>query len=71
MQQGTSRSSAPPAAPLFVVPSADASTASAPLAMRRALAEHLDDPLNRYYRYPAARGLLRVFGGLPLRPTII
>lgn len=35
---------------------------------RRALAENLDDPLNRWYRYPAARGLLRVAGGLPLRP---
>jgi phosphatidylglycerophosphate synthase len=36
--------------------------------VRRALADHLDDPLNRYYRYPAARGLLRIIGGLPLRP---
>ena len=38
---------------------------------RRELAEHLDDPLNRYYRYPAARGLLRIAGGLPLRPDHI
>ncbi len=35
---------------------------------RRKLAENLDDPLNRFYRYPAARALLRVAGGLPLRP---
>jgi hypothetical protein len=41
---------------------------SASLDERRALALNLDDPLNRYYRYPAARGLLRVAGGLPLRP---
>lgn len=38
---------------------------------RRKLAENLDDPLNRYYRYPAARGLLRIAGGLPLRPDHI
>lgn len=38
---------------------------------RRALADHLSDPLNRYYRYPAARGLLRVIGFLPLRPDHI
>ena len=68
MQQRTSSSSAPPAAPLFVVPSGDA---SASLEVRRALAAHLDDPLNRYYRYPAARALLRVAGGLPLRPDHI
>lgn len=35
---------------------------------RLKLAENLDDPLNRYYRYPAARALLRVAMGLPLRP---
>ena len=68
MQQSTSSSSAPPSAPRFVVPSADA---SASLQVRRALAEHLDDPLNRYYRYPAARGLLRIAGGLPFRPDHI
>ncbi len=68
MQQSTSSSSAPPAAPLFVVPSADA---SASLEVRRSLAAHLDDPLNRYYRYPAARALLRIAGGLPLRPDHI
>jgi len=38
---------------------------------RKKLAESLDDPLNRYYRYPAARGLLHVAGGLPLRPDHI
>jgi len=38
---------------------------------RRDLAEHLADPLNRYYRYPAARALLRIAGGLPLRPDHI
>lgn len=38
---------------------------------RTELAENLDDPLNRYYRYPAARGLLRIAGGLPLRPDHI
>lgn len=38
---------------------------------RRELAEHLADPLNRYYRYPAARALLRVIGFLPLRPDHI
>jgi hypothetical protein len=43
----------------------------ASLEERRALADHLDDPLNRYYRYPAARGLLRIAGGLPLRPDHI
>ena len=68
MQQSTSRSSAPPSAPLFAVPSADVNDAAF---ARRALAEHLDDPLNRYYRYPAARGLLRIAGGLPLRPDHI
>ncbi len=43
----------------------------ASLEERRALAEFLDDPLNRFYRYPAARALLRVAGGLPLRPDHI
>jgi phosphatidylglycerophosphate synthase len=38
---------------------------------RRALAANLDDPLNRWYRYPAARALLRVAIGLPLRPDHI
>ncbi|MDB4943455.1 MAG: hypothetical protein JWP97_2989 [Labilithrix sp.] len=38
---------------------------------RRALAENLSDPLNRYYRYPAARALLHVIGSLPLRPDHI
>lgn len=38
---------------------------------RRGLAEHLSDPLNRRYRYPAARALLRIAGGLPLRPDHI
>jgi len=38
---------------------------------RRTLALNLDDPLNRWYRYPAAHGLLRVIGGLPLRPDHI
>ena len=38
---------------------------------RRKLAESLDDPLNRYYRYPVARALLRIAGGLPLRPDHI
>lgn len=47
---------------------ASAGAPSASLEDRRALAENLDDPLNRYYRYPAARALLRVAGGLPLRP---
>ena len=47
------------------------SSSGASLEERRALAEHLDDPLNRYYRYPAARGLLRIAGGLPLRPDHI
>lgn len=41
------------------------------LEARRALAENLDDPLNRYYRYPAARALLKIAGGLPLRPDHI
>lgn len=45
--------------------------ATATLEERRALAENLDDPLNRWYRYPAARALLRVAGGLPLRPDHI
>ncbi|MGZ3422901.1 MAG: CDP-alcohol phosphatidyltransferase family protein [Polyangiales bacterium] len=35
---------------------------------RHELAKNLDDPLNRYYRYPLARKLLGVLGGLPLRP---
>jgi phosphatidylglycerophosphate synthase len=35
---------------------------------RKKLAESLDDPLNRWYRYPLARALLHVLGGLPLRP---
>ncbi len=43
----------------------------ASLEERRELAENLDDPLNRYYRYPAARGLLRIAGGLPFRPDHI
>lgn len=38
---------------------------------RRRLAESLDDPANRWYRYPVARGILRVAGGLPLRPDHI
>jgi phosphatidylglycerophosphate synthase len=38
---------------------------------RKKLAEWLDDPLNRWYRYPAARALLGVLGGLPLRPDHI
>lgn len=38
---------------------------------RRALAEGLTDPLNRWIRYPLARGLLRIAGGLPLRPNHI
>jgi phosphatidylglycerophosphate synthase len=38
---------------------------------RKKLAESLDDPLNRWYRYPAARGLLKIIGGLPLRPDHI
>lgn len=45
--------------------------ASTSLEERLALADNLDDPLNRYYRYPAARGLLRIAGGLPLRPDHI
>lgn len=48
-----------------------ASTAQSSLEERRKLAESLDDPLNRYFRYPAARGLLRIAGGLPLRPDHI
>ena len=72
MQQRSSSSPAPPpSAPLFVVPSAEADVKETSLEVRRALADHLDDPLNRYYRYPAARGLLRVAGGLPLRPDHI
>jgi len=51
--------------------SGTSSSSSASLEERRALAEHLDDPLNRYYRYPAARALLRIAGGLPLRPDHI
>jgi hypothetical protein len=38
---------------------------------RRGLAERLVDPLNRRYRYPAAHALLRMAGGLPLRPDHI
>ncbi|MBX3186661.1 MAG: CDP-alcohol phosphatidyltransferase family protein [Labilithrix sp.] len=38
---------------------------------RKKLAESLDDPLNRWYRYPIARSLLHVLGGLPLRPDHI
>lgn len=38
---------------------------------RKQLCESLDDPLNRWYRYPAARALLHVLGGLPLRPDHI
>ena len=41
-----------------------------PASLRR-LAENLTDPLNRWYRYPAARALLRVAGDLPLRPDHI
>lgn len=48
-----------------------AAVARTSLEERRALAENLDDPLNRYYRYPAARALLHVAGGLPLRPDHI
>jgi phosphatidylglycerophosphate synthase len=44
------------------------SAAKTSLEERRRLAENLDDPLNRWYRYPAARGLLRIASGLPLRP---
>src|SRR5215203_5708568 len=74
MQQRTSSSPTTPPPPLFVVPTADVNPTDASvhrLEERRALAEHLDDPLNRYYRYPAARGLLRIAGGLPLRPDHI
>lgn len=56
------------------VPSETRATSLAPTASleeRRELAENLDDPLNRYYRYPAARGLLRIAGGLPFRPDHI
>src|SRR5947209_2561870 len=51
-------------------PLARAAPSSPPASLeeRRELAESLDDPLNRWYRYPAARGLLRIAGGLPLRP---
>ena len=49
-----------------------ASTPSlASLEQRRALAASLDDPLNRHYRYPAARALLRFAGGMPFRPDHI
>lgn len=48
-----------------VVPSTDDADA---LSERQAFAENLDDPLNRYYRYPAARGLLTIAGGLPFTP---
>lgn len=67
-----------------MVPSADIATADAPVSTstpaselglpleeRKKLAEALDDPLNRWYRYPAARGLLKVIGGLPLTPDHI
>ncbi len=50
---------------------ASGSSVVATLDERRSLAENLDDPLNRWYRYPAARGLLRIAGGLPLRPDHI
>jgi phosphatidylglycerophosphate synthase len=50
---------------------AASATPTSSLEERRHLAESLDDPLNRYYRYPAARALLRVAGGLPLRPDHI
>lgn len=67
---------------LYVAPSADTPAATAasdvtgqegPLTLdeRKKLAEALDDPLNRWYRYPAARGLLQIAGGLPLRPDHI
>jgi len=48
-----------------------AGTATASLEERYSLAENLLEPLNRYYRYPAARALFRVAGGLPLRPDHI
>lgn len=57
-----------------MVPSADGAAAigrvRAPgtLAADRALARHLDDPLNRLYRYPVAQALLRPLGSLGLRP---
>jgi phosphatidylglycerophosphate synthase len=51
------------------VPSRDGEVPS--LEERRALAEHLTDPLNRLFRYPAAHALLRIAGGLPLRPDHI
>jgi hypothetical protein len=56
--------------PLFVPPSREERSTAGDRALeaRRALAVHLDDPLNRLYRYPAARGLLAVAEGLPLRP---
>jgi len=56
-----------------VVPTSDLDQlARAPsLEERQKLCESLDDPLNRYYRYPAARGLLRIAIGLPLRPDHI
>ena len=52
------------------MPSRDVTSTAAPTSVeeRRELTKSLDDPLNRYYRYPAARGLLRIAGGLPLRP---
>ncbi len=49
-----------------MVPSAEAAAEK-----RKKLAEALDDPLNRWYRYPAARGLLKIIGGLPLTPDHI
>ena len=57
----------------FAVPSREV-TRDAPEASpaeRRRLAENLTDPLNRWYRYPAARALLRIAGGLPLHPDHI
>lgn len=35
------------------------------------VAEGMVDPLNRFYRYPAARALLPVLGGLPITPNQI
>lgn len=34
-----------------------------------AIADGMVDPLNRFYRYPAARALLPILGGLPLTPN--
>jgi hypothetical protein len=36
-----------------------------------AIADAMVDPLNRFYRYPAARALLPILGGLPLTPNHI